>query len=128
MAALVSIVDDDPAFREATRSLLTSAGYETSQHDSADEFIISGMGNDCDCVLVDVHLPGTSGPRLLRILTSGDRTPALVMTTGRRGDHWAALAAESGARFLRKPFDGEDLLAATRDALAATAMHPRAQA
>ena len=118
---LVAIVDDDLAVREATESLLRSAGFKAEKFASAEEFLqFSGQDRAC-CLILDVGLPGMSGLELQRVLAhNGFRIPIVFITAcNNSDDRIQAQALRAGAlAFLRKPFDDEDLLNAVRSAVA----------
>ena len=61
---MISIVDDDPSFRDATAELVSSLGYRTETFSTADEFLRSERVNDSHVVITDVQMPGLSGVEL----------------------------------------------------------------
>ena len=70
----VHVVDDDPSFRTALERRLRTAGYIVATYPSAEQLLndlsdFSGLG----CIILDVRLPGLSGPELQGRLRSGDR-------------------------------------------------------
>jgi FixJ family two-component response regulator len=115
---LVAVVDDNAALREAVESLLRSLGFAARGFESAEAFL--GAGACTDCLILDVRLPGMSGPALHRRLrAAGDRVPVIFISAREAGGETAARALREGAiAFLRKPFPDGDLLDALRRALA----------
>jgi FixJ family two-component response regulator len=105
------VIDDDDAFRTALVASLDSLAYCTRAYASADEFIAAAGETLCDCVVTDIHMPGTSGIDLkLRLSAQGSTTP-VIMITGRSGPDLEARALASGAIcLLRKPFDSTELI------------------
>jgi FixJ family two-component response regulator len=118
--ALVAVVDDNAALREAVESLLRSVGFAARGYESAEAFLGAGAGRCTDCVILDARLPGMSGPALHRQLrAAGDRVPVIFISAHDAGDEMAARAMQDGAiAFLRKPFPDGELLDALRRALA----------
>jgi FixJ family two-component response regulator len=116
--ALICIIDDDQAVREATESLIRSFGFRTELFGSAEEFLRWEGRESTGCLILDLRLPGMTGLELQRILAaSGDRVPVVFITA--HGDEQAqseALAA-GAVDFLRKPFSENALLDAVRTAL-----------
>jgi len=117
-AALVHIVDDDPAVRDSLQLLLDAAGLGARTYSSAAEFLVSAGALRSGCVLTDVRMPDIDGLTLQRRLTElGSRLPVVVMT-GHGDVPIAVEALKIGATdFLEKPFDDERLLRILRDAL-----------
>jgi FixJ family two-component response regulator len=122
--ALVAVVDDNAAMREAVESLLRSVGFAARGYESAEAFLGAGGGTCADCVILDARLPGMSGPALHRRLrAAGDRVPIIFISAHDAGDEAAARALQEGAiAFLRKPFPDYDLLEALGRALAPRAL------
>ena len=118
--SMVVIVDDDQSVREATESLLRSAGYSAGAYASAEEFLDAHPVVPADCLILDITLPGMSGPDLQRHLSSTGRQLPIVFITAfeESAERCRATAVRLGARaFVNKPFGGNDLLAAVRYAL-----------
>jgi FixJ family two-component response regulator len=118
--SMVVIVDDDQSVREATKSLLRSAGYNAEAYASAEEFLDALSVVDADCLILDVGLPGMSGPDLQLHLSSIGRQLPIVFITAfdESAERLRPTAARLGARaFVDKPFGSNDLLEAVRYAL-----------
>jgi FixJ family two-component response regulator len=108
----VAVVDDEAALREATESLLRSAGYAARGFSSAEEFLQSRYRDDAGCVVLDIGLPGISGIELQKRL-SGSVHIVFVSGADDGDGRMQAQALRSGAiAFLRKPFSDCDLLRA----------------
>ena len=117
----VAIVDDEAALREATDSLLRSAGFRAESFASAEDFLRSKRRDSASCLILDVRLPGMSGLELQRHLAgNGFQIPIVFITAHEDSDgKIQAQALRAGAlAFLRKPFDDEELLSGVRSALA----------
>ena len=61
---LISVVDDDESVRESLPDLLREFGFDAQAFSSAEEFLGSGLVEQTDCLILDVAMPGRSGPEL----------------------------------------------------------------
>jgi two-component system response regulator FixJ len=123
---VVVVVDDDPAMRESIDYMLAAERIETQLFASAEALLQAGMPIRAGCVLTDVRLgQGLDGLALLDALRiRGVTIPVLVMT-GHADVPLAVRAMRGGALdFIEKPFHGDRLLHAVRDALARPALLP----
>src|SRR5262245_34566009 len=108
---MISIVDDDRSFREATRRLIRSMGYRVSVFASAEEFLQSERVDDSSCLIVDMHMPGLSGLELQQHLIALDiRTPIIFVSALVRENAMAAVLAAGAVGFLSKPFIEQRLI------------------
>lgn len=115
---LVIVVDDDPMVRRSLESLLKSVGLRVKTFDSAQKFLETGWPQNPSCLILDVRMPGLSGPLLQeRLLT--DQVPLpIVFITGYGTIPISVRAMKAGAvDFLEKPFDEQDLLDAVYKAI-----------
>ena len=121
----LGIVDDDEGARSAVARLLRSLGHEVRTFESAEAIeAADAAGLALDCLIVDVRLPGVSGPELRdRLRGRGMLTP-VVFITGDVGLKIRDAARTGGTLTVVKPFDGETLLAAVVAALAAAQSSP----
>src|SRR4030095_16227614 len=62
--SLVAVVDDSESVRESLPDLLEQVGYAVEAFESAEAFLESGAANAARCLILDVGLPGMSGPDL----------------------------------------------------------------
>src|SRR5471032_1499378 len=67
-SSLVSVVDDDESVRESLPDLLKEFGFAARSFSSAEEFLASEFVGQTDCLILDVGMPGMSGPELQREL------------------------------------------------------------
>ena len=117
---LIVIVDDEAALREATESLLRSAGFEAKSFGSAEAFLRSKCRATAGCLVLDVGLPGMKGLELqLELIRKGCAIPVVFMTAQHSDQgRMRQRALQAGAvAFLQKPFDDRDLLRAVQSAL-----------
>ncbi|ACK50770.1 two component transcriptional regulator, LuxR family [Methylocella silvestris BL2] len=116
--AVVHLIDDDEAVRQALGFLLMASGYAVRVYESAAVFIEGLAEAQPGCVVTDVRMPEVDGIKLLRLMKAKrSRLPVIVMT-GHADVPLAVEAMKAGAvDFLEKPFDDESLLAAIRLAL-----------
>ena len=120
MLGLVHIVDDDVAFLRAMDRLLKQAGYQVATYalgqqllDQLPSEIVPG------CILLDVRLPGLTGPELQERLSGLGSTLPIIFTTGYPDVAIVVKTLKAGANdFFTKPILSEDLLTAIAQALA----------
>lgn len=119
---MISIIDDDPSVREATRSLVRSLGYSAQAFSSAEEYLQSERVSDSACVITDLHMPGMSGADLQdRLIAEGHRIP-MIFVTAYFEERARDRVMDAGAfGFLRKPFSDESLIECLDRALGAGA-------
>lgn len=108
---LVGIVDDDECARSGLRALIESLGYSAAEFASAKEYLASDMCEKAACLILDVYMPGMTGPDLQAHLIAGGSCPPIVFATGRFEEHVRKRVIEAGALgYLRKPCDEDALL------------------
>jgi two-component system response regulator FixJ len=116
--ALVHIVDDDIAVRQALAFLLATDGLAVRVHESASAFL-AAVAEPTGCIVTDVRMPEVDGIAFLRRLRERGAMPPVIVMTGHADVPLAVEAMKEGARdFIEKPFDDEVLLASIRSALA----------
>ena len=118
--SLVSVVDDDESVRESLPDLLRELGFSVQAFSSAEAFLASDYVGQTRCLILDVAMPGMSGPDLQRELTRRGWAIPIVFITAHRGDTVRPRLLEQGAvECLFKPFSDTALLAALHAALGA---------
>lgn len=118
---LVSIVDDDESVREALPDLLRELGFTAEAFSSAEEFLQAGAVTRTGCLIVDVTMPGMSGPELQQELTQrGHSVPIIFITAQTDATVRPNLLAQGAVECLFKPFGEEALVAALQVALSPT--------
>jgi FixJ family two-component response regulator len=111
LAHLVAVIDDDDAFRVALVESLDSLGYVAQGYASADEFLAAAAETSLDCVVTDIHMPGTSGIDLKLLLSArGSKTPVIMITARTDPDLEARALAGGAICLLKKPFESTALV------------------
>jgi FixJ family two-component response regulator len=120
VASIVHVVDDDASFRTAIERRLKLAGYEVATYGSAQDLLDTPLdGERAGCILLDVRIPGLSGPDLQRRLIEEGSTLPVIFLTGHADTATTVRAIKAGAEdFLTKPVSSELLLDAIERALA----------
>jgi FixJ family two-component response regulator len=117
---LLSVVDDDESIRESLPDLIKEFGFAARAFSSAEEFLSSGSVNETSCLILDIAMPGMSGPELHRELKRRGEEIPTIFITGQKDETIRARVLEQGAAgFLIKPFSDAALLAAIKTALQA---------
>jgi FixJ family two-component response regulator len=117
-APLVSVVDDDESIRESLPDLLREFGFQAEALASAEEFLSTDSLERTDCLLLDVAMPGMSGPALQQELLRRGRTIPIVFITAHADESVRAQLLHAGAvDCLYKPFTESALLDAVHAAL-----------
>ena len=117
-APLVAVVDDDESVRESLPDLLREMGFEVQAFASAEEFLSSGAVRKTDCLILDVAMPGMSGPELQAELSRRRHPIPTVFITAHQDENIRPRLLAAGAvACLFKPFSETALLAALNTAL-----------
>ncbi len=118
---LVSVVDDDESIRESLPDLLKELGFAVRTFSSAEDFLASDCMAQTECLILDVAMPGMSGPELQLELTHRQIQIPIVFITANRDETTRSQLVERGATAcLLKPFSEEELLGALNAALGAS--------
>ncbi|MGY3587605.1 FixJ family two-component response regulator [Bradyrhizobium sp. USDA 4341] len=120
MHAYVHIVDDDASFRRALERRLKLAGYRVATYASARQ-LLDQLPDDeeAGCIVLDVRIPGMSGPELQSRLSELESTLPIVFLTGHADTATTVQAIKAGAEdFLTKPIASEQLIEAINRAIA----------
>jgi FixJ family two-component response regulator len=120
MPGLIHVVDDDASFRSAIERRLRLAGYDVATYASAQQLLDHlPAGERPGCILLDVWIPGISGPELQSRLIELGSTVPIVFVTGHADTATTVRAIKAGAEdFLTKPVSSEHLIDAIERALA----------
>ncbi len=112
---VIRIVDDDQEVRESLKIMLECEGYLVKAYENAQDFLKDFDSRIPGCLLLDVRLPGLSGPELQQKLLSADKPIEIVFITSYSDIHTAIETLKAGAvDFLLKPVDPDRLLEVVR--------------
>jgi FixJ family two-component response regulator len=116
--ALISVVDDDESIRESLPELLQLMGFTARPFESAQAFLKSDAVPVTQCLILDISMPGMSGPQLQRELKIRKlNIPIIFITARAERSLRATLLAEGAIDCLTKPFSEQDLRSALDRAL-----------
>lgn len=116
--SLVSVIDDDESVRESLPDLLKELGFAVQAFSSAEEFLASNYVDKTKCLILDIAMPGMTGPDLQRELKLRRKEIPIVFITARKDETIRPRLIELGAvDCLFKPFSDTALLAALNTAL-----------
>jgi FixJ family two-component response regulator len=116
--SLVSVVDDDESVRESLPDLLRQLGFAAQAFSSAEAFLASEVVAETSCLILDIAMPGMSGPDLQQELMRRRHEIPIVFITA-NGDRTvrSRLLAQGAVECLFKPFSETALLDALNAAL-----------
>jgi FixJ family two-component response regulator len=118
MRSLVSVVDDDESVRESLPDLLQELGFSARAFASAEEFLASDSFGRTRCLILDIVMPGMSGPELQHeLMLRRSRIPIVFISAHADETVCAGLLAQGAVACLFKPFSEAALLNAVNAAL-----------
>jgi FixJ family two-component response regulator len=116
--SLVSVVDDDESVRESLPDLLRQFGFAADAFSSAEAFLASEVVNETTCLILDVAMPGMSGPDLHQeLIRRRQEIPIVFITAQSNETVRPRLLADGAVECLFKPFSEAALLDALDAAL-----------
>jgi FixJ family two-component response regulator len=117
-ASFVSVVEDDPFFRQSMRRLMRSLGYSVEVFSSAADFLASPRFLETTCLISDVQMPVMNGIELYRSLVEAGHAIPTILVTAYPNDIDRARALKDGfVCYLSKPIDETLLKQCLREAL-----------
>jgi len=117
---LVCVVDDDESVRESLPDLLRELGYAVRAFSSAETFLASDCIGQTKCLILDIAMPGMTGPDLQRELKLRRHEIPIVFITANRDEALRVRLIDQGAvECLFKPFSEADLIVAINAAFKA---------
>jgi FixJ family two-component response regulator len=115
---LLSIVDDDESVRESLPDMLKDFGFAAQAFSSAEEFLSSGSVDQSSLLILDIAMPGMTGPELYgELKRRGEKIPVIFITAQKDETVRSRVLEQGAAGFLLKPFSDSALLAAIKAAL-----------
>jgi FixJ family two-component response regulator len=115
---LVSIVDDDESVRESLPDLVRAFGFAAEAFSSAEAFLASDGITETSCLILDVAMPGMSGPELQQeLIRRRQDIPIVFITAGDDQSVRPRLVAQGAVECLFKPLNKTALLDALNAAL-----------
>ncbi len=119
--SLVSVVDDDESLRESLPDLLRQCGFAVEVFSSAEAFLASDFVAETKCLILDIAMPGMSGPDLhSELIRRRQAIPIVFMTAHGESNLRPRLLERGAVECLLKPFSESDLLRALNAALEST--------
>ena len=116
--SLVSVVDDDESVRESLPDLLRQFGFAAAAFSSAEAFLASAVVSETHCLILDIAMPGMSGPDLQQELIRRRQEIPIVFITAQSDEAVRPrLLAHGAVECLFKPFSDTALLDALNTAL-----------
>jgi FixJ family two-component response regulator len=115
--SLISVIDDDQSVRESLPDLLQTFGFAVCVFSSAEDFLASGRIAQTGCLILDITMPGMSGPQLLDELKLRQWEVPVIFITGQRDEAIRTRLLQQGAvECLFKPFSDSALQGALKTA------------
>jgi len=110
---LVSVIDDDESVRESLPDMLRLSGYLVRPFSSAEEFLASDCVGKTKCLILDIAMPGMTGPDLQQELTVRGQEIPIIFITAQADETLRTRLLEQGAvECLLKPFSDAALFEA----------------
>jgi len=111
MHPLISVVDDDQSVRESLPDLLREFGFAAAVFSSAEEFLASDSIGQTQCLILDIAMPGMTGPDLQQELMLRRLEIPIVFITAHKDEADRPRLLQQGAvDCLFKPFSETALL------------------
>ena len=115
--SLVSVVDDDESVRESLPGLVKAFGFAVCAFSSAEAVLASDRVSQTACLILDITMPGMSGPELQSELKRRQLEVPIIFITARRDETVRTQMLKRGAiDCLFKPFGATELLEALKTA------------
>ena len=103
----ILVVDDEPAIRELLSEILTDTGYRVSCAEDGRQALDCTVLEVPDLIMSDIQMPRMHGLALVeRVRADGHMMPIILISS------WTPPPGLPGVRFIRKPFDVDQIIAA----------------
>jgi FixJ family two-component response regulator len=110
---LVCVVDDDESVRESLPDLVREFGFDARAFSSPEDFLASEYVTQTKCLILDIAMPGMSGPDLQRELKlRGHEIPIIFITASTDKTVRPQLLEQGAVECLFKPFSDTAMLEA----------------
>jgi CheY-like chemotaxis protein len=117
-SASVLLVDDSADFANLISHMLVKRGMEVLIASDGKQALDAATGTDFDVIVMDVNLPGTRGPEVIRELRNRGACPVIIAMSADSSGKTRTECQMSGAnRFLCKPFRPQALADAIKSEL-----------
>jgi FixJ family two-component response regulator len=114
----VVVIDDDESIRESLPDLLGEFGFAARAFASGEEFLESGSVSRAKCLVLDVAMPGMTGPDVQEELKKrGQKVPIIFITALRDKSIRKRVLEEGAVDILLKPFNDTALREALNKAI-----------
>lgn len=108
---VVHVLEDDSAVRGGFARVLRSAGLEVRTYETAEHFLDDIDEAASGCILLDVTMPGITGPEVMARLKEAENSLPVIVVSARDTESMHNVVRGLGAKmFLRKPVDDQALL------------------
>jgi FixJ family two-component response regulator len=114
---LITVVDDDESVRESLPDLLKELGFAVEAFSSAEAFLASDCIDETRCLVLDIAMPGMTGPELQQELNNRRHAIPIVFITAHKDENIRRKMLDGAAECLYKPFSEKALLKALNSAL-----------
>ena len=115
----ICIVDDDESVADSLQALLEAFGFDVQCYGSGNEFLADERHRAAGCLLIDQHMPGTSGLDVVHNLRENGIQIPIILISGRLDAGIRQRATRLGVReLLDKPVAAGRLIQAIRTTLA----------
>jgi FixJ family two-component response regulator len=115
---LVAVVDDDESVRESLPTLLRECGYKVQAFASAEALLASEYLSEISCLILDIAMPGMTGPELQQELRRrGRNIPTIFITADGDETIRPSMLKQGAVECLYKPFTDTAILKALEIAL-----------
>ena len=117
--ARILVVDDDKSIREYLRFLLEQAGYQVEEAEDGEVAVEKFMNATFDLVVTDISMPLKDGiDAIIEMRAANAHARFIAMSGVARSDRLLEIAKMYNAdRAIKKPFQGQELLAAVKELL-----------
>jgi FixJ family two-component response regulator len=117
---VIVVVDDDEGIREGLKAFFDTLGYDSAGFESAEHYLSSKLRTETGCLVLDVHLPGMSGPDLQSLLIKEKNcAPIVFITACVEQDVRNRVIAAGALDYLIKPFTEKAIINCIEKALSA---------